>query len=349
MNRRPLPSRLAGPLAACSLLAAAALPMPAVAAKPAAPQVDAAGGKDHPLIQRFAGSWLVGWRSADWDQTRFPTSNAVGRDDKWAQPVTVEGKVTRLIYLAPRDKTPLEVHRNYQQALAAAGFKPKYSCEQDCNDPYFAMSKTIDERAGMAWAKGDLYGQGDSRFSLQGALSPYDGRFTYGTLVNAGKEVHVMVYTGVASNKTTNTASTFIQIVEPKGMPTGQVQVNAAELQRGLQAEGRVSLYGVYFDTGRAELKPESQAQIAEMAKLLQADPKLKVYIVGHTDNQGALDANLVLSQQRAQAVVQALAGSHKVDVKRLLAKGVASLAPLATNATEDGRARNRRVELVLQ
>lgn len=349
MNRRSRPSRLAGLLAALSLLAAAALPLPGAAAKPAGAQVDAAGSKDHPLIQRFAGSWLVGWRSADWDQTRFPLGNTIGRDDKWAQSVTLEGKVTRVFYLAPRGKTPLEVHRNYQQALAAAGFKPKYACEQDCENLFFAMGKTIDQTAGATWVDGYIFGQGDSRYGIQGVVSPYDGRLLYGTLTNAGKEVHVMVYTSVASNKTTNTAGTFIQIVEPKGMPTGQVQVNAAELQRGLQSEGRVALYGVFFDTGRAELKPESQPQIAEMAKLLQSDPKLKVYIVGHTDNQGALDANLTLSQQRAQAVVQALAGTHKVDAKRLLAKGVANLAPVATNATEDGRARNRRVELVLQ
>jgi OmpA-OmpF porin, OOP family len=86
------------------------------------------------------------------------------------------------------------------------------------------------------------------------------------------------------------------------------------------------------------------------MAKLLQSQPALKVYIVGHTDNQGALDPNVTLSQQRAQAVASALAAApYKIDARRMVARGVASLAPVASNAADDGRARNRRVELVLQ
>jgi OmpA-OmpF porin, OOP family len=116
-----------------------------------------------------------------------------------------------------------------------------------------------------------------------------------------------------------------------------------------LQADGKIALYGLFFDTGKAEVKAESKPQLDEMAKLLQGQPALKVYIVGHTDSQGGLEANLALSQQRAQAVVAALAGAYKVDAKRLQARGVASLAPVASNANDAGRARNRRVELVIQ
>jgi OOP family OmpA-OmpF porin len=120
-------------------------------------------------------------------------------------------------------------------------------------------------------------------------------------------------------------------------------------LQSGLASEGRIALYGIYFDTGKSVLKPESNAQLAEMAKLLQSQPALQVYIVGHTDNLGSLESNMGLSQQRAQAVAAALAGPLKIDARRMRASGVASLAPVATNATEEGRARNRRVELVVQ
>ena len=115
-----------------------------------------------------------------------------------------------------------------------------------------------------------------------------------------------------------------------------------------MQADGKIALYGIYFDTGKAVLKPESQAQVDQMVALLKAQPTLKVYLVGHTDSEGALDANLALSQQRAQAVVDALVRA-KVDAKRLNARGVANLAPVASNAADAGRARNRRVELVLQ
>ncbi|MDB5848590.1 MAG: outer membrane protein precursor, partial [Rhodoferax sp.] len=105
----------------------------------------------------------------------------------------------------------------------------------------------------------------------------------------------------------------------------------------------------IYFDTGKSEVKAESRPQLEEMAKLLQSQPALKVYVVGHTDNQGTLDANLTLSQQRAQVVGAALASGYKIDARRIATKGVASLAPVASNAADPGRARNRRVELVVQ
>jgi outer membrane protein OmpA-like peptidoglycan-associated protein len=85
------------------------------------------------------------------------------------------------------------------------------------------------------------------------------------------------------------------------------------------------------------------------MAKALKADPKLKVLIVGHTDNQGKLDYNTSLSQRRAEAVAKALSAKHGIDAKRMTARGLASLAPLATNRTDEGRAKNRRVEMVEQ
>ena len=105
----------------------------------------------------------------------------------------------------------------------------------------------------------------------------------------------------------------------------------------------------LFFDTGKADLKPESDAALAEVAKLLKADPALKVYVVGHTDNVASLELNTKLSQARADAVVQALVARHGVAAARLVGRGAGPLAPVASNDTEDGRARNRRVELVKQ
>ena len=132
-------------------------------------------------------------------------------------------------------------------------------------------------------------------------------------------------------------------------METGKVTIGADQLQKGLAAEGRIVLYGIYFDTGRAEIKPESKAQLDEMAHLLTNDRALKVAVVGHTDTQGAADTNQALSQRRAEAVVATLTTNYKIDAARLKARGVASFAPVATNRTEAGRAKNRRVELVEQ
>ena len=103
------------------------------------------------------------------------------------------------------------------------------------------------------------------------------------------------------------------------------------------------------FDTDRAEIKQESKPQLDEMGAYLQKNPGVAVYVVGHTDNQGKLDYNLSLSQRRAEAVVAALTGEYKIAANRLVGKGVANLTPVASNASEEGRAKNRRVELVAQ
>ena len=127
------------------------------------------------------------------------------------------------------------------------------------------------------------------------------------------------------------------------------VVADAAAMQSSLNETGRVAVYGIYFDPGQALIKPDSQAALGEMGKLLRSNSHLNVYIVGHTDNQGTLAGNLELSQQRAQAVVDALVREDRIDARRLAAKGLASLSPIASNAEEAGRTLNRRVELVAQ
>jgi outer membrane protein OmpA-like peptidoglycan-associated protein len=142
-----------------------------------------------------------------------------------------------------------------------------------------------------------------------------------------------------------------MQVVEGKPMEGGKVSVNlnAGEMAKSIAADGKVAVYGVYFDIDKSDVKPESKAALGEMAKLLQQNPQLKVFVVGHTDNQGALAHNVELSQKRADAVIKTLATDYKVDARRLAAKGVASYAPVASNDAEAGREKNRRVELVKQ
>ncbi len=137
-------------------------------------------------------------------------------------------------------------------------------------------------------------------------------------------------------------------IVE-KGAMAQDIVANADAFSNDIKATGHVAVYGIYFDTNKAEIKPESGQAIAEIAKLLQGDPGLKLYVVGHTDGTGAVDANLRLSQARAEAVMQALIGTHGIAPARLRSFGAGPFAPVASNDSDDGRARNRRVELVKQ
>jgi OOP family OmpA-OmpF porin len=137
-------------------------------------------------------------------------------------------------------------------------------------------------------------------------------------------------------------------IVEKAGMEQSIV-ANAVSLANSLQETGKALLYGIYFDSGKAIVKQESEPSLQQIAKLMKENPKLILFVVGHTDNVGKISLNLQLSQERATAVVKALTTKYGVDPARLSAYGVGPLAPVASNKDEAGRELNRRVELVQQ
>jgi OmpA-OmpF porin, OOP family len=139
-----------------------------------------------------------------------------------------------------------------------------------------------------------------------------------------------------------------LYIVE-REMMKQELVADAGAMGNDINSTGHVAVYGIYFETAKADINPESAAAIAQISILLTNDKSLKVYIVGHTDNTGTIDANMKLSKDRADAVVNSLIANYGIQSERLKSFGVASLAPVATNATEEGRAKNRRVELVKQ
>jgi outer membrane protein OmpA-like peptidoglycan-associated protein len=136
-------------------------------------------------------------------------------------------------------------------------------------------------------------------------------------------------------------------IVEGKAMEQS-VWADAAALKAGIAAEGKVAVYGIYFDTNKAVVKPESQPTLDEIVKLLKEDKALKLFVVGHTDGVGKPAANLKLSTERAEAVIKSLV-AQGVDAARLKPAGAGPYCPVATNRTDAGKAKNRRVELVEQ
>jgi OOP family OmpA-OmpF porin len=139
-----------------------------------------------------------------------------------------------------------------------------------------------------------------------------------------------------------------LHICEEKAM-TQEITADAKSMAQDISATGKVAIYGIYFDFNKADIKPESEPTLKEIAALLKQNSKLNLYVVGHTDNVGTLAANMDLSQRRADAVVQVLVSKYGADAKRLKAQGVGPLCPVASNKTEEGRAKNRRVELVEQ
>jgi outer membrane protein OmpA-like peptidoglycan-associated protein len=165
-------------------------------------------------------------------------------------------------------------------------------------------------------------------------------RFVNGKIVKDGNEIWAQAEKG--------NGVIWLTIVEKAGMAQ-DIVANADAFGNDIKSTGHATIYGIYFDTGKSEVKAESQAALEEVAKLLSSDPDLKLLVVGHTDSVGQLEANMKLSQARAEAVVQALTRSYGVAATRLKAIGAGPIAPVVTNRTEEGRAKNRRVELVEQ
>jgi len=300
------------------------------------------GVKDHPLLSRFDGAKLVGH-----DLKAFTEVSLVAGpvpDDGRRKPeksVPAEGRWTRLAYNFAPERSSVEVMRNYEAALKQAGMTVVYACAKETCGPQFGAMML--ERIGTKifpdttyWSAFN-YGRLSERYLLAKGTRP------------DGSVVHAAVY--VVDPEQQQNGGVYLELVEATSLESGKVSANlsAETMAKGIATDGKVAVYGVYFDTGKWDVKPESKAALDEMAKLLKNQPALKVYIVGHTDSQGELAGNLPLSQRRAEAVAKALEVQYNVDPKRLLPKGVASLAPVASNDGEAGREKNRRVELVKQ
>jgi OOP family OmpA-OmpF porin len=155
-----------------------------------------------------------------------------------------------------------------------------------------------------------------------------------------GKNVYLQLYVS-------NAGEVYeLTVVEEAGMEQ-KVELTAMELAKALNDTGSVALHNILFDTGKATLKPESAAALAPVGELLKNDAALKLEIQGHTDNVGQAAANLKLSQDRAAAVKTYLVQTFGIPAARLTPAGFGDTKPVAPNTAEEGRAQNRRVELV--
>jgi outer membrane protein OmpA-like peptidoglycan-associated protein len=277
--------------------------------------------EDHPLIRAYAGSAQQEHIVSDFDRYQ----RIIGANAEASLTEAVEGRVTRLRYRNPPERSTLEILSNYRQALETAGLKVDYACEG-----HQACAST-----GVGWKK--IPGWSAINGMNLGAVR--DVRYFTGRLQTA--QGSALVAVGV------NPQVHYIHVVELGSMQSGQVLVDAAALGRGLDREGRVVVEGIFFDTDSATLQSTSDAALQEVAQLLGERPDLRLYVVGHTDSQGSLAHNLKLSAARAGSVVEALAGRFGIPRARLDPHGVGPLSPQSSNAGEAGRMLNRRVELV--
>lgn len=308
-----------------------------------AQQSDSPGSEDHPIVSRYEGSFIDGYEVKDFDEFVLPLGPAVWNDarEKVAeQQEVLEGRITRILYRGPDGRSSLEILRNYQSALEGASFETLYTCGSDCGNNFVTL----------------LYGPMEMRIRTSSSSGsafdiPQDVRYLAAKLEEGDRVVHVSLLTAFDNGfgKLSKRPATLLEIIESKSMDIDMVTVDAEAIGKGIDANGHMAIYGVLFDTDSADINPESAPVLAEIAKLLQVRPSLNILVVGHTDNQGTYEYNMNLSAKRAGAVTRYLADHHGIDPNRMHSAGVGFLAPVSTNDTPAGRAKNRRVELVKQ
>ena len=303
---------------------------------------DVAGSQDPPNMKRYEGSEIIGYRAPRFDEFTLPLSPPTQMSPPvYEKSQKVEGLVSRYTYVEPEGRTPTEIFRNYKDEFQRLGLETLY--EKNAGDkgwfgPTLNQNATEDEI-------GQILAYNEAQERLIVGKSNETNPTYYYVFVTTYKD-------GVIPDRLTKVISkdrvlVHLILITPEQMEKKMTFVNADEMSKSLAATGRVALYGVYFDTDKDLVRSDSQPTMAEIAKLLKSQPQLKVHVVGHTDNQGSSDHNLDLSRRRAASVVRELTTKYGIAADRLDSFGCGWFSPVASNESEDGKSKNRRVELV--
>jgi len=256
---------------------------------------DAEGCKDLPILSRMPGCTITECGAKEYDAAEV-TVGALNDATAEHPMKSLEGQVETVTYICPEKLSLLQIGRNAEAALKAAGYEVVFSGKS------FHDNRIVTAQKGVRW--------------VQVKVEPWNENSSY-------------TLTGVVV----------------KGMAQ-EMEATADQMALEIAKTGHVAVYGVTFDTGSAKIKPESDKVLGEIASLLAKNPGWKMRVEGHTDDVGGKAANQRLSEQRAAAVVTWLTG-HGIAPDRLTSQGFGDGKPVGDNKTEEGRAKNRRVELV--
>lgn len=308
---------------------------------------DVAGGKDHPLISRFQGSVIEFYKVLKWDSCTLPVSKLEWKDGGKSFPETIdiEGEVTRIQYSVSAEHNASFVFKNYKDALLDAGFTVLFS----------GYGKTgLGDMIGQ-WG---LYYFGDQHLNMKKfgyAYYPIHSRDSFAYIaakaVIDGQEIYTAIIIVTDNFWVNGKKSEFTlitqDIIEIEAPETGFV--TAQTISEDIESKGHIAIYDIYFDTGKWEIKPESSGAMKSIAEYLNGNSSKKFHIVGHTDNVGSFASNMTLSEKRANAVMNELISKYGVKATQLDAHGISSLSPVMANSTDEGKSKNRRVEIVEQ
>lgn len=282
------------------------------------------------LVGPVEGSELHHSEAFDFGRSVFVTGPAAG--EKIGKTETVEGFRSSAIYKAPK-KSVFEIFSAYRKFFADNGYKVVFSCEAGaCGDEFknawydlnpFEKNPNWDNSAPLT------SGDAAKQFYLA-AVKKAAGGDTYVSVYGNSGWWQFPVY----------------RVEAARPAPLGSGVVPASKIAEVMKNEGRMSFYGITFDTGSGAIKKESEPVLSEIAAFLRTMPADTFYVTGHTDDEGDLDSNMKLSRERAEAVIKDLT-ARGAKASMLSAHGAGPLSPVATNFTAEGRALNRRVEIV--
>ena len=305
---------------------------------PALFAADVPDSKDPAGMKRYQGSEIIGYHAPKFDEFVLPLGNPQSE-----KPVTlrVEGLLSRHTYIAPVGRGATELLRNYKLEFQRLGVQTMY--EKKVGEPGW-LGPGFDKMA----TEDDLgqileYNEADERILIG---KTKDAKPTY-YAVFVTSYADGVIPERLAAVVQKGRALAVVTVITPEAMEKNMSFVNADEMKGAIGDSGKVVLYGIFFDTDKDVVKPESKPTLDEIATLMKSNPTLKVHVVGHTDDQGKTDYNLDLSRRRAASVVRELTTKYSINASRLDSFGCGLYSPLSANTTEAGRAKNRRVELV--
>lgn len=253
----------------------------------------------------------------------------------------MEGILRRQWVRAPEGRSPLEVIRNYERAIAERGGEVLYITREP-------GSVEIDDISLADYFKTNRQDRGLATRVF--SYTHFPGEMTEyltGKLTTPDADVYLLLAAGRGHQAARQSDITFFEIVTLKAEPMELGMVTMDAMREGIAERGRIAVYNIYFDTGQSTVRDESSAALETIAGFLKEHPQNRYLVVGHTDNVGGYEMNMELSEARANAVVEKLINEYNVNQEQLKSVGVGPASPVLSNSTEEGKARNRRVEIV--
>jgi len=301
---------------------------------------DIENSKDYPLLSRFEGSVIEFYKETKWGKYLLPVSEEGAID--WNNPMALEGRVIRTQYTASPDNNSEFVLHNYKSAFEKAGFEVLIAIANE----ELGVSDRPHTWHDKYYESGGYYnGINNKKFGMGVGFPTWNNKhcFIASRGNDSGKDIYAVIYAIVDENYTLITQD----IIEVEAVETGMV--SADSISDDISLKGHIAIYDIHFDGDKATIRPESAEALANVADFLNSNADKKYFIVGHAAGIGDFESGMKLSLERAEAVLKKLVTEYGVSKNQLKAYGVGALCPLASNKSNEGASKNRRVEIVEQ